>query len=562
MAGYLVSVGGCGGRKGLGGVDGSVERDAVVDASEPDTSPDGDGANRDAPKEGGPLPGCPANDAGTVGEPDAAMDGATDLPPGCFIPQVEDPQFRSATAWTPSRGGAVACGEAHLDVEALCDRGSIAQTLATPPLACARPLILDVTTTILDNDHSFQSVAVQVGGGWRFFELPNHPGVTTAVCLGASAFGGPVDLSLAAGSPPGCSPDSGSPTLVFDRVAIRPDDSGQCPAVGQVTNGDFERGASGWTFSGGVTESNAVVEDGVGRGATRGLWVHAPCGGSKAASSSVSLPSAALVHNPALHVWLDGTPGASVTVRLGEQGPRFEAILRGEGRAVERTICIPRWAQGTVQPITLWVQASGLVEADGSNPACTQAADVAFDDLTVVSDPACPEGAPLFDPGFELSSLATSPVTPWTRSAAFTNPLSGSSEIVVDPAFSHAGTAAAALTADGLCSHSELAQIVTVPASVGSAGPALAFWYKTDASQTTAQVVSTALPSPFVLSAAGAWTRAKVCLDPRLAGWPSPLTFQLVSPGGGCASHFSVETFAIDDIELTTDAACPVGASH
>ena len=55
----------------------------------------------------------------------------------------------------------------------------------------------------------------------------------------------------------------------------------------------------------------------------------------------------------------------------------------------------------------------------------------------------------------------------------------------------------------------------------------------------------------------GEWTEAVLCLDPALAGRPAEIT---LGPNGGsglCDSFGGTEYGYFDDLELTTDAACP-----
>jgi hypothetical protein len=93
---------------------------------------------------------------------------------------------------------------------------------------------------------------------------------------------------------------------------------------------------------------------------------------------------------------------------------------------------------------------------------------------------------------------------------------------------------------------------------VGTAGPALKFWYKTSAITNAGLSVTMSAPSAVVaLPAATDWTQARACLQPNLAGRPDVLTFGVAGSGGDCTTAFPPETLAIDDVELTTDSTCP-----
>jgi hypothetical protein len=48
-----------------------------------------------------------------------------------------------------------------------------------------------------------------------------------------------------------------------------------------------------------------------------------------------------------------------------------------------------------------------------------------------------------------------------------------------------------------------------------------------------------------------------VCLDPVLIGHAVNVQFTAAGPGGTCANTYPTETMWIDDVQSTTDAACP-----
>lgn len=109
------------------------------------------------------------------------------------------------------------------------------------------------------------------------------------------------------------------------------------------------------------------------------------------------------------------------------------------------------------------------------------------------------------------------------------------------------------------CPHASLSGSVTVPSPVNGAGPALSFFYETNTStRTSLSVTMNAFALPAVQPLAPTWTKATVCLDPRLAGRPELLRFIAVdADGGACADGFAEETVGLDDVTLGTDPGCP-----
>ena len=99
---------------------------------------------------------------------------------------------------------------------------------------------------------------------------------------------------------------------------------------------------------------------------------------------------------------------------------------------------------------------------------------------------------------------------------------------------------------------------MTVPAPAGAAGPALKFWYRAQAMPNASAHASTA-GSYLTLPEGVGWMEQTLCLDPRQVGRPATVRIGGGGPGGLCANTFPAERFWIDDVRLTTDAACPGG---
>jgi hypothetical protein len=535
----LLLIAGCGRTKPAASVgDGAVD---VKDTSTTDAKDATDVAAADAT----PFMGCGDDADGQFSDAATDVDGGTD----CVVPEIADPTFRTATAWTTTGGAALTCGAAELDGVALCNFGGIGQTLAPIP-ACGRPLIASISTSFVQNDHSIQSLGVRLGDGWSFFYLPNPPR-TTSVCLGANVFEDPANIFIAAGNQPQiCPPDAYASTIALSRVSIDVDANDTCPPLGTIPNGDFEGGDTGWQLQ--DFDATAEIKAGLGDGGSAGLHITSPtlCA-QGAASSAISIPTAAMVPNAALRIWSKGTAGATAILSVGLTQTTFMTELVGQDVGVTRDLCLPRWALGTVQPILLtFAQRSGI---------CAPAPlDFVFDDLAFVSDPSCAANADVFDPGFELSLPGSTMAPFWSPSTTQApTPTSSVVEIKADPTFAHSGTAAAFVAVSQTCGDAGLSGGVTVPQPKDGAGPALRFWYKTSALTSGIPTVEMmALPQPLTLAASPQWKQTTACLDPRLAGWPDALHFDLDTSPGDCGLAFGPDTLAIDDVELTTDASC------
>jgi hypothetical protein len=505
------------------------------------------------------LASCAASIAGGFG---GACGGAGSQV-ACEDPALSDPFFSTDTTWTSVRGAALAPGAATFTAPTMCDHGGVVQTLPASRLACARPLVLSFDITLLDEDRT--SFAAGVGGGWNLPVVPLGE-ETLKVCLGANAFGGSVDLFLGPGVDPWVCPPpaTGGPSISLSRVSIDPDDAGACPAPGTVPDGDFELGAQGWAPKLG----NGVVEVVPGGGENGSAALHLAttylCQ-KPSISEAISLPSARMIPHPALRLWSKGSTNAALSVRVGSLITAFytgATYLPGTGAARTSSLCIPRWAQGTVQPLELAFVPTLFTE----ECAAEDGRDFLVDGIGFESEPRCAD-ADLFDPGFELAAdaagpapaLATRLASTWTLERYDDQPGSDVTIASGDPG-AHSGKAFARFSASSPCPRASVSTSVTVPTPAGGAGPVLKLWYETNVgANDTLSVSLNELGAPTQLPLAPSWTQATFCLDPHLAGRPELLRVTLtnVSGGGNCADTFPAETVGLDDVELGTDPACP-----
>jgi hypothetical protein len=493
-------------------------------------------------------PASPSTDA-------ASADGGG--PPVCGPTTIADPDFDpnfEGVAWTPVRGAVLTSGAATLDATAMCAHGGIGQALPSWPLACARPLVLTFDMKV--DDVVSMSFAVGLAGGWNLpLVMDGTP--TVKLCLGARLYGdAPIGIFLGPGTNPGLCPPppTGGPTLAINHVAISADVLGACPLPGTVPNGDFERGADGWTIKpGGVTEFAPLGEGGT---AAVHLGTEYFCE-HPGLSETISLPTSAMVPRPALRVWSHGSTNALASVRIGTLVPTYytgTTYIGGTDGDVVTNICLPRWAQGTVQPLELALVSTQFTE-ECKSPGVR---DFVLDSLAFVSEPACVDGD-LFDSSFENAALAAG-VAPFWALERYDDEPTSNVVLATDGSAAHTGKVGARFSASSPCPHASLSGAVTVPAPAAAAGPALKLWYETGAStedslSVSMNAFSTAVPLPLAPS----WKQATICLDPALAGRPELLRVSLmnVNGGGTCADTFPEESVVLDDITLGTDESCP-----
>jgi hypothetical protein len=490
----------------------------------------------------------PAADAG------AELDAPDEKAPACSVPTVRDPDFSSTTAWSVPDGVAVGAG-ATFSLAAVCDHKAMRQTVLTPPPSCARPLVMTVTTALNDIDRV--NFVFGFGGKWYPQLFAGTP--TWTFCLGASAFDGEQTLAFSAAINELLCPVLGAASsITFQHLSIAEDVQGMCPLPGLVTNGDFEHGAAPWTFA--LGGGFAALAPGLGEGGSTGARIATDhlCE-IPSIRGVISVPSSAMLPNPALRVWLNGTSNAVASVRIGPRPPDYllgATYVPGTGGPAVANVCIPRWAQGTAQQLELGLAPTDYAEQCAMPPA----QEIVFDGLSFVTDPACATDANVFDPGFELAADPTNAAAFWALQRHEDVVDTSKVELVVDPTIAHSGKVAARFTGSAPCPVATLSGSVTIPEPEGTSGPALKFWY--DASGTShlgLDVALGALAAPVPLPATTGWAPVTACLDPRVATHPDLLTFSLLSEdgGGNCLDGFPMETILLDDIELTTDPMCP-----
>lgn len=490
-----------------------------------------------------------------------------------FAGAPADPGLVDPTKWTvtdgvtvdPTSAGNADPGEAIFTGAGMCGYAAVSQTFTMPPLDRAEPLKLVVTHsgTQLVKRFDLSGALLSIGVGSQWFDVPVQPSVyrTDSICLGAAAYGGPVQFKVGV-LPAGnlfCGPGAATAaTVKVDQLQVRVADPGECPAVGSVLDGDFE-GATGWTFDGFSSGAGAYVA-GVGEGATKAAQL---TGTNKCSSAtmtgSASFPTRATVANPAIDLYWQGSSGEPLVFQIGGKNV---ATLRSNGNAGHSRICVPAWAVGSVQSI-------GLAMQTHSGNECTTAYAQSFtiDNLTFVNEPSCTATGDLTDPGFERVANLSGPVTGWGLTQNYVNNLQGLfTNVSNSKVNAHTGNGLLNLQWDNECTTWNIAGAdltLIVPPADATGGPAVKFFASAAAANTLSDARLSLLPltnggTTFVVAPrTGAYTAQTLCLPPALIGRRVTLRASLGVSGGGCATNPAPETASFDDFSLATDATCP-----
>lgn len=405
------------------------------------------GVDVTAPVCGGSVCGAHAVCAGGAC---ACVSGYASTAGGCvFRGGPRDPSFENmpaawsvtgAAALMPQAQGANGLGTAFSD-----DDSSVSQTFDMPELRDAEPLALNLVGRRSPCGTNPMCVfpmtsSISYGPGDVGVGLADTKFTTSRVCLGDLAYGVKASLVLR----------GGKVGTTFDRADYVPDAT--CPAPGQVRDGNFTA-PSGWGVTG-----NATIVDGVGVAGSRAgrLAGSADCAPA-ALTSEVSIPKA--MANPALRFAHRGTGGR----RLRANG----ASVPVSPSFTTSTICVPRSLKGYAFGLTFSVEA----EAGTCAPY-----EVIVDDVSVVSSPGCGDGA-LFDGGFEgepshwqLSTSNAAQAIARVTSQQFTS-RTGASSLELGGVLPPGGVLPCMLV------RAQAVQSITVPEAVGTAGPAVFFWY-------------------------------------------------------------------------------------
>lgn len=464
---------------------------------------------------------------------------------------LADPSFQDGTAWQAGRGasvsplatGGVAPGEAFFGADAVCALGELRQRVDMPSYAQAEPFVATINYRSMGNPADLVGVALRLGGAW--LELPGRARWNMArVCLGESAYGGPIDVQVApARVPADCGAAQPTASMAVDHLAITPAAPGECAAPGTVRNGDFE-GEEGWSGTGqGDGIATTATDAGAGGSRAAHLSTRTQCS-SAALTGQASWPTASTLPSPALALWWQGSTGRRLGLALGD---RPVAWLEGAGEERTSRICVPPWAQGLATALT-W----SLPDRKG---ACSRAdeRDFYLDDMRVVSEPGCGADPYLLDGGFEAAARGLG--SGWQVSVAEGQ---GEASLVAAAGLAHSGRGAARLAMYRDCGAAAVETFAVVPRPEEGRGPALTFWYRAGENRETELFALTGDgPGHGPLPEGDDWQQETVCVSPALAGRTLRIGFRLDAGTGACLDEFPMEEAMIDDVALTATPDCP-----
>lgn len=467
---------------------------------------------------------------------------------------LDDPGFQDQDAWTLTNGatvlpfarGSIDDGVGVVSESVACNAGAVSQSVQMPSYEAGEPLVAQVT-------YRAQGLyGLALGFNRAQTQLPatsNDDWRTERVCLGEAAYGGAVTLRL--GSPeqhPSCF-DEAEGEIEMDRLDVVPANPGECPAPGEVLNGTAEVGGGGWQFETTAATPADLVE-GVGRGATSGVQLVVEASVGAAAWTRLSVPSSESLHSPALRFWWKGTNEQPFVFQIGRYTRISTNTLQlddvyGNGSDVSSIYCLPPWTHGNV--VDLIFKNLADLSLDGSS-------ELAVDDVELVSDARCGASSDLLDPGFDAGPtriMGVSNFGPYQAATLRTEPSLSRTEDGGVLEISYWNEAAVMW----------LETWVLVPESDGDSGPAFFYWSNVPSvnDKPIRSVLGRAAVAPAFLPAGGGWQESPpICLPPEWSGRWFRIQWRLgdIPPSGETPVDPPIRIY-IDDLRLTTDAACP-----
>lgn len=478
---------------------------------------------------------------------------------GCaWTGAIVDPEIMTSSAWTVANGalanptavGGIDPGEISFLPSSLCSLGSAQQTITMPTYAKAEPLVLELSyknqIDFMNFDRALMGVSFD--GGWSPFANFNDANFhTVRICLpeggyapaGTPGAGGPVTLALGPYLPPDRCPNSTISNFAVDHAKIVPANAGECGTPGQGPNFDAE-GTGGWTFTvSGSSTGNFVA--GAGANGTRGaqLRLGARCDGASM-ETWFNVPRVA---NPALELFVAAGPGANASITFGHTLFTMPAAPAGMSRTFRA--CLPPSLRGQTMSMRFSLNGGSGLCSDMLNHTVTA------DNVRVVDDPTCATSAGFTNNGFERAGDVFGAFGSVGTSTA-------SATVRTDMTNAHGGSAYLALESQGRCSSSGYAMMPTVPMASGASGPALKVFAKAGTNPDAQTTISTRGGASQTVTEGGGYASYTVCLNPRFVGRPQ-LVFVSHQGGSGLCdnSNYTPQSVFIDDVQVTTDPACP-----
>ncbi len=311
-------------------------------------------------------------------------------------------------------------GAVAWEPEAQDARAGFRQSLAMPTIEQSEPFVAVISSMVsgqggqtagwfangvfLGLGRHYERFPVDVMNTWR----------SQRQCLGEDAYGTDLEVAVRAGPLAWIFPDM---RLRVDSVQIEPAGQDECPALGEVMNGDFET-PMGWTGEAGIL-GKAEIRPEIGlAGTSAGYLEMNDCYCYQAAAelrSQVSIPSAEHGGKAIRFAWR-ASPGTAADVSLGraEFGGIMRLIMGTTGRVVsgvggdQQTLqydmaCVPPDAYGSVTSINF------AIRCDYRSELCAGTRFFVVDEVELVDAVGCPTSGAGSDLSFELTENAVLP---------------------------------------------------------------------------------------------------------------------------------------------------------
>jgi len=352
----------------------------------------------------------------------------------CIFDAVRDPDIDGdPAAWGPLstvaidpdaiEDGMLSPGAAawpNSDINAL---EHMQQQLVMPTLEAAEPFVAVVQQKVVHPTTAqiwaFLAPYAMVRAGAQLSPLPIGAlsrWETHRVCLGETAYGGEITF--------GIEPAQEETEWVrgyemfIDTVRIEPAGQDECPAPGEVLNGDFESDLGWISVLPAGSGALAEIRDGLGLGGSRAGYGEsgANCGQQVGLQTTISVPRSD--QGQALQFAWRGSSSASVEVGLGlgehphalywnwvRKHRPIGSVHASSGNLQVERVCIPPQASGTAAPLTFRLLPAGQ--------GCELPQFFVVDQVEIVDAPGCATTGAGSDLGFEAVQNAVLPG--WAR---------------------------------------------------------------------------------------------------------------------------------------------------
>src|SRR5262249_43966563 len=133
--------------------------------------------------------------------------------------------------------------------------------------------------------------------------------------------------------------------------------------------------------------------------------------GTRCGSTSLTLPYSVptALASPAIELWTTADVGAELNIGFGS--PSSPITVHGIGTPIQVLACLPTGLRGVAANLSLGLQARPWPDVTPSDCSATFTRDVRIDNVRLVSDARCTDGAGIFDGGFEAVPTPTSLIT-------------------------------------------------------------------------------------------------------------------------------------------------------